>query len=288
MRPQKQADVQFTDNHIHIDPLNGDGIAAVKKFERVGGKYIFLVNKTTRDCKISPDTCECFERIFDYTIGLSGEINERTGVRSFPVIGIHPAEFVYMCERSSIGRAGEIARRAVDAAGKRVMEDRAVAIGEVGRPHYPVSGEILAACNGLLEYVFATASDIGCPVQMHTESFTERNFLEIKEMAVKAGLDPRKIIKHYSPPLIKAAGSTGIWPSLIASKENIIKAAGEGNRFLMESDYIDDRRRPGAVVGPKSIARVCMGLLDAGIFDEDDLLKVHKDNVEEVYDIELD
>jgi TatD-related deoxyribonuclease len=273
---------------MHIDPANGDGIDAVKKFERVGGRYVFLVNKTTKDCGIGLDTGKCFETLFDYTINLSGEINEKTGVKSFPVIGIHPAEFVYLCERVSIEKATGMAKKAIDAAGRRIVENKAVAIGEVGRPHYPVRGEILTACNDLLGHAFAAASDIGCPVQLHTESFTKKNFLEVKEMAVKAGLNPKKIIKHYSPPLIEAAGSTGIWPSLIASKENISRAKEEGNRFLMESDYIDDKKRPGAVVGPKSIARVCRSLLDAGIFDENDLIKIHKDNVEEAYDIELD
>jgi len=55
----------------------------------------------------------------------------------------------------------------------------------------------------------------------------------------------------------------------------------------MESDYIDDLRRPGAVVGPKSVPRVSRVLLEKGLVSEEDLEKIHIDNVEKVYGVNL-
>ena len=51
-----------------------------------------------------------------------------------------------------------------------VLEEKAVAIGEVGRPHYPVSPEELDVHNRLIHYAMELSKDAGCPVQLHTES----------------------------------------------------------------------------------------------------------------------
>jgi TatD-related deoxyribonuclease len=276
----------FTDNHMHIDPINGEGIDAVKKFERAGGRFLFLVCKMTEDWNLKPKR-EGFEKIFDATIGLSEEINDRTGVKSFPVLGVHPAEFSRMCEGSSIDKALDVAKAALDAAVRRIEEGKAVAIGEVGRPHFEVSREILNASNELMAHAFEIASDTDCAVQLHTESVGEEALREFGALAKSAGLDPKRVIKHYSPPLIDAAEEAGIFPSLIASEDNIKTAIQQGPRFLMESDYIDELKRPGAVMGPKSVPRVSQKLMSAGFLTEDDLIKIHRDNVEEVYGISL-
>ncbi len=274
----------FTDNHMHIDPVNGEGIDAVRKFERAGGRYLFLVCKTTASGNFKSNL-EGFEKLFDATISLSEEINEKTGVTSFPVIGVHPAEFSRMCESSSIEKALNVAKAALDAAGARIEDKRAVAIGEVGRPHYEVPQEIIDASNELMVHAFEIACDIDCAVQLHTERVGDEQLREFGELAVSTGLDPKRVIKHYSPPLIGAAEEVGIFPSLVASEDNIKTAIQEGSRFLMESDYIDDLKRPGAVTGPKSVPRVSLKLLSEGFLIEDDLIKIHRDNVEEAYGI---
>jgi len=276
----------FTDNHMHIDPINGEGIDAVKGFERAGGRFLFLVCKTTADWNFKSNL-EGFEELFDATISLSEEINERTGVTSFPVIGVHPAEFSRLCERSGIEEALNIAKAALDAAGSRIEDAKAVAIGEVGRPHFEVSREVLDASNELMVHAFEIASDIDCAVQLHTESVGDEQLREFGRLAASTGLDPKRVIKHYSPPLIVAAEEAGIFPSLVASEDNIKTAIQEGSRFLMESDYIDDLKRPGAVTGPKSVPRVSLKLISAGFLIEEDLIKIHRDNVEEAYGISL-
>lgn len=276
----------FTDNHMHIDPLNGEGLDAVKKFERAGGRFLFLVCKGTASFNLKSNL-DGFERVFDSTIKLSGEINEKTGVTSFPVIGIHPAEFARMCEAAGTLKALGVAKAALDAAGTRIREGSAVAIGEVGRPHYEVPVEILDASNELMKHAFEIARDLDCAVQLHTESAGVEQIREFGALAESVGLDPKRVIKHYSPPLINVAEEAGIFPSLIASEDNIKNAIKEGSRFLMESDYIDDIGRPGAVVGPKSVPRVSQKLQSEGFLTEDDLIKIHRDNVEEAYGISL-
>ena len=101
------------------------------------------------------------------------------------------------------------------------------------------------------------------------------------------GIKPYRVVKHSSPPLVKVAEEVGIFPSIIASRKNIEEAIKQGTRFLMETDYIDDKRRPGAVLGPKTVPRRTKELLQKGILTEDDVYRIHVENPEKVYGIEL-
>jgi TatD-related deoxyribonuclease len=107
-------------------------------------------------------------------------------------------------------------------------------------------------------------------------------------MGKRVGLPASKIVKHYSPPLILESENYGLMPSILASKKNITTAIEKGNRFLMETDYIDDPRRPGAVLGPKTVPKRTIELLENGILTEEDIIRIHKDNPEKTYDISLE
>jgi TatD-related deoxyribonuclease len=104
-------------------------------------------------------------------------------------------------------------------------------------------------------------------------------------MGKKAGLKADKIVKHFSPPLIFEDENYGLMPSVIASEKNILKAIKKGTRFMLETDYIDDLKRPGAVLGPKTIPTKMLSFLEKGIISEDQIYKIHKENPEKTYDI---
>ncbi len=72
---------------------------------------------------------------------------------------------------------------------------------------------------------------------------------------------------------------------MLAGKGAIESALTEGSRFMMETDYIDDPGRPGAVLGPKTVPRRTLQLVDR--FGEEVFWKVHKENPEQVYGIEI-
>jgi len=278
---------EFTDNHMHIDPQNGVGIQAAKDFEKAGGKNIFLVNKGVEHAGIKLKGERSFEKLYEYTTDLSKEITGVTKLRCFAVIGVHPAEFTRMCERFGLDNALKVGQKAIDIAVRKIANQDAVALGEIGLPHYPVDPPILDACTSLLKYSLEAAADVDCAVQLHTGSVDEETLMEYGEMARKAGLNTKRVVKHFSPPLIRGAMEAGIYPSLVARTSNIEKARKEGNRFLMESDYIDDLKRPGAVVSPTSVPKVSRKLYTQGVLDEDDLWKIHVENVEDVYDVSL-
>ena len=80
-----------TDDHIHIDPVNGRGIEAAKDFLRAGGTHIFLVSKPSWSLSVHPSAVLIISAVFDETLSVAGLIEE-TGIVVYPVLGVHPAE----------------------------------------------------------------------------------------------------------------------------------------------------------------------------------------------------
>jgi len=107
-------------------------------------------------------------------------------------------------------------------------------------------------------------------------------------MGKKVGLPADKIVKHYSPPLILESENYGLMPSVLASEKNIVAALGKGTRFMMETDYIDDPRRPGAVLGPKTVPTRTTKFIDAGLLTEKQAHEIHKVNPEKTYNISFE
>src|SRR5256884_7452291 len=175
----------------------------------------------------------------------------------------------------------------IDRAAQHISAQKAVAFGEVGRPHFPVAEEILAACNGLLEYTMVRARELGCAVVLHTEDPTPATFAEFARMASKAGLDPGRLVKHHSTPFTRPEDTHDLVPSILAKEDLVVEALKGGPRFLLETDYIDDPRRPGAVLGPATVPRKTRAWIDKGLLTDAAVWTIHHDLPQTTYRIEL-
>jgi len=258
-------------------------LKALEQFKDAGGTHVFLVNLLSKHYGLKPKKPEDFLEIFKKHISIVEKANKI--VRAFAVIGVHPAEITILGMKPQ--KAAEIMKGAIDIAGKLIEEGKAVALGEVGRPHYKVSREVWDLSNDVMIHAFEVAKDVGCAVQLHTESYTYKGIEEIAEMADKVGLKRYKVVKHFSPPKIKEFEEVGIFPSVICLNDYVLKAAKQGDRFLLETDYLDDKNRPGAVLGPRTVPRKVKELLEKG-FDENLIYKICVENVEKVYDVDID
>lgn len=278
-------DIIITDNHIHVDPKNGEGpLEVAKKFHRAGGSVMIIPNKPTWTVGAS---CN-FDKAMNLVIKYAEEINRNTDVKAFPIVGAHPAELTRRVENGmELETAEKMMRATLESAQKLVLEGKAIGIGEIGRPHYEVSLEEMDVHNGLMLYAMELAVDADCAIQLHTESASEKQFLEFAKMADEAGLKRCKVIKHFSGPFVAEDENHGLTPSLIATKSVIVEGIKKGNNFLMETDYLDMKSRPGAVLGPKTVPRRTKDLLQKGILSEDDVYKIHVENVENVYGIDI-
>ena len=161
----------------------------------------------------------------------------------------------------------------MDLASKYCEEGLCIAIGEIGRPHFHVDELVLSDSNDILFYGMQKAKDAGVPVLIHNETSNSNQFKELANIGKKAGLQPEKIIKHFSTPFILKSENFGIMPSILDSKKNIFKAVKIGTRFMMETDYIDDPKRPGAVLGPKTVPKRTLEMFEKGFLSSQSLAK---------------
>lgn len=277
------AKIPITDNHMHIDP-RARGLEAVKEFQNSGGTHIILVTKPSWSLGIAVKSPEDYLAVFDETVEIASKIRE-IGVGAFPVLGVHPAEISKLTEYMELAEARETMKKGLELAAGYVERGLAVGI-KSGRPHYPVPADVWEASNEIMEHAFSLGKEQDCAVQLHTESVEEPELKDIAERAKKTGIKMYRVVKHYSPPLVKTCEKLGIFPGVISVKGAIEKALEEGTRFMMETDYIDDPDRPGAVLGPKTIPKRTVKLMET--YGEEPFWIIHKENPEKVYDIEIE
>lgn len=258
-----------TDNHMHLD-RKGLYLEAVKQFQRVGGSRIILVQKPT-----FPQDLEGFIQAFEETISMCEEA--RKHVECYPVIGVHPAEFDRLYNRGK----KELCLAVLDVVEDYVEEQKVVGMGEFGRPHYPVSDDTQREAHAFMVEALERSRSLDCPIQLHTESLDPSGIQELDTLTEKLGC--KKVIKHFSSPML--APYRQMVPSVIASESNIEKALSFDAPFLMETDYIDDPARPGAVLGPKTVPRTVATLLEKTVLTQERVDRI-EDEIVMLYHLE--
>ena len=114
-------------------------------------------------------------------------------------------------------------------------------IGEVGRPHWPVSEDIWNRSNTLLLETMKLAKKEDIPLQLHVEGDSNQTYAELAKMADIAGLDRSKLVRHYAPSNIADSHTHGLTPSVLAGKGvrgQILSTLQENKSgFFLETDY---------------------------------------------------
>jgi len=268
------------DAHMHLDP-DGRNVEAAMEFQRAGGTGLMLVSKPYQS--ITVGSVDDFTRNFELTVRLADDVSQKTGLKVMVAIGPHPAELPRLAGELGLEKARSTMMGAMQAAGKMVAEGRAQALGEIGRPHFPVDAALWEASNEILAAGLGIAGELGCAAILHTETATPEVFEELASMARRAGQDLERTVKHFSPPVVRKEDNFGLFPSVLAGKGAFEKALSQGTRFMVETDYIDDNRRPGAVLGPATVPRRTLDLFSRGILTEEQAFKIHRDNPEKVF-----
>jgi len=272
------------DNHLHLQ-RDGRFLDAVREFQNAGGTHFILCQYPMPVLVMKEKS---YKSCYQETLQMAEEIRAAVGIGVFVVVGPYPVDILPLQEKFGREIAIAIMKKGMDEAAVLCEERKCIAIGEIGRPHFPVDQQILQDSNDILFYGMQKAKDVGVPVVLHTESTTPMQCKEFVEIGRKVGLNPEKIVKHFSPPLITHDENFGLMPSVLAIKKNIVEALQKGARFLMETDYIDDLRRPGAVLGPKTVPKLTKNLLAENIMSEQQAHMIHVENPQNTYAIELE
>jgi TatD-related deoxyribonuclease len=276
--------VPILDNHIHLQP-KGRNIEAIKDFQRMGGTHAILSHLPYGEVPIV--RAEDFRDSYLITTEIAERGKRETDVTLHVALGPYPVLLIGLSKRHGLERAKNMMMKGMEIAQRFVMEGKALALGEIGRPHFPVSKEILEASNEIMLYGMTRAREVDCAVVLHTEHSEPEQMLEFALMADSVGLKRDRVVKHYSPPLVLEEENHGIFPSVLSSRTALNEALEKGTRFLMETDFLDDPKRPGAVMDIKTVPKRTKGLIESGVLSEEDAWRIHKDNPEKVYGVEF-
>ena len=267
-------DVPIYDNHIHLNP-KGRNIEALKEFENAGGTGLTLVTLPYEEVHVSD--ADDFLRSFEITLSMAVRARECTKLKVNVAVGPYPILLIPLAERFGLDKAEKIMREGMKIAADLVASGRADAIGEIGRPHFDVPVEITEASNRILAYGMELASENSCPVIIHSETGSPELMKELSEMARSSSLDPGMVIKHFSPPLVKDDETYGVMPSIPASRKAVREALSKGDRFMLETDHIDDPARPGAVMAVNTVPKKVLGMLSNGEMSQEIAWKIGHD-----------
>lgn len=228
-----------------------------------------------------------FAESYQITVNMAERGNTETDVRVFVCVGPYPVLLLGLAERFGLPRAVEIMKGGMEEAQQLVLEGKASALGEIGRPHFPVPPDIWDASNEIMRYGMVLAKEASCPVVLHTESCDPSVMLDLAQQADRAGLPRDKVVKHYSPPLVRPEENHGLFPSVLASRSAVREALTKGDRFVLETDYLDEADRPGAVMNINTVPKRTKALMASGELNEERAYRIHKDNPETIYGIEI-
>jgi Predicted metal-dependent hydrolase (urease superfamily) len=265
------------DDHLHLDPANGRGIEAVEEFARSGGTHLLVVNKPSWSLGPLPDHPDEFRPVFETTVETVERASAVLSGRAWPVLGVHPGLVSKLVEEGhDPASAAELMRGGLDIAAEYVADGRALAL-KSGRPHYDVSEAVWDASNAVTRHAFALGAEHDCAVQLHTEA--SEDLTDLADWAVEAGMARHEVVKHYAAG--RLAGPT---PSVMSERDRLERAAESGEPFLMETDFVDDPDRPGAVMGPRTVPRRVHWLLSEGY--DDAVQRAHVETPRRVYGID--
>ena len=284
----------IVDNHFHLN-RKGRFLSAIEDFKKSGGTGIVLVH--CPNFKTPPITPKEHKESYLDTIMMAEQVREKMLIDVRVVLGPHPAAFahqfeLWVNENSDAGaqKAIENYNDSIDIALEFIHEGKAVAIGEVGRPHWETSDEVLELSNKLLEETMELARKEKIPLQLHMEENGNQTYGDLEAMAERVGLNPFNLVRHFAPADVSVSMVGKITPSVNLGKDAIQKlvetCALSDHGFMLETDYMDDPRRPGAVLGPKTVPKRTQqlaSLADENGLDEEVFFTMHQDLPNSIY-----
>jgi len=268
------------DHHCHLSP-SGDGVRAVERFRAAGGTHLFLATQNyDHDVPLS---LESYARQFEVTAELAVKVHAEVGARAYPVLAPYPVDLVTAVAQVGNARAVELHCSALDLAGRWVRERKAVALGEVGFPHFPVSDEVRDAADTVFRHALEVARDSDCPVVVHSADLDAAERTGLAERARRAGVRPDRIVKHYARARFVGRDDPGVVPSYLARRELVREVIRDPGPWFLETDYLDDTDRPGAVLDLATVPRRATAIADDPAVGPEPLWVPFVEAIERVY-----
>ncbi len=249
------------DNFMHIRP-SGDFINAALRFKKAGGTALNLVNFPEHYNVIG-----YYNRLYDETIKTGKIIGEYLNI--VITIGPYPLDYIYF-KNLGLDPLKEMIN-GIDLAVNIIKNGYADALGEIGTPHFQVDSNFYNTCLKVLDYALKISKDNDIPLIIHSEDLDCNGYKALENRIKTFGNINRTVKHHANPDNIKCCDK--IYKSIVASRSGIRKALSLKKPFMIETDYVDDRSKPGKVIPPESVplrAKMIMNNYD----NADDILSM--------------
>ena len=266
------------DQHIHLD-RNNRFLEAIREFANSGGTGINLVHKP--NFSRLPESLSEYRDAYEETLQMAKEIRNQFTISVSVILGPHPVAWEHQIHTIGLEKSTTLHLEAIKLALEYISKGDAVCLGEVGRPHYPVDENIWEASNSLLLEIMKLAAKAEVSIQLHVEDNGEKTYSDLAKLCDEASLPRYLAIRHYAPADISEEFTHGLSATVSVGKgsiQKIVETLSKSNSYWgMETDFLDDPKRPGAVLGPKTVAKrthqLSKELIEKG-YSEDDICKI--------------
>ena len=283
--------IPVADGHAHVSSLGIGPAKLAKKFLESGGWFMALVSLPPHYHGLE-DTPMNLVRAIEIHAKLCSKVREE-GLVIACIGGVHPATIDRIIKTASGDpmRTLDKVLQAIETIIKMVADDVIDGLGEFGRPHYKTSPSSFVANELVLIRVLEAARDMDVPLHLHLEeagTLTVRAVDKIVEILGAKRLS-RVVFHHSSIAMAKEALNRGYSATLIGKKQIIDKIRLSNiivPGTLLESDYIDDPKRPGIVMYPWEVGESVKIAVEEGIISVDDAYVLGIESVKRIYGLE--
>jgi TatD-related deoxyribonuclease len=280
----------YADSHLHTNPLHGYGAGRIaRKFKKEGGWFIALVSLPPYHYGFSEVSVDSYRKTLDLLVR-EAESARSEGLTVIALAGFHPSEVdEYLKRGLSKKEVYELSAKVFNLINDYMKKGLIHGIGEVGRQHYGTSPERLV----LSETIMIEALELACQhhalVHLHLEQGGWVTAFNIAKILDKIPCKSSRVVLHH------VNYETGLWSSMLGlpatlpvktSLEKILSTPGiRLDGFLVESDFIDDPKRPGVSAYPWEIPKFFNEKLERKEVSEETVLKLNVENVSKIYEV---
>ncbi|AEM39365.1 TatD-related deoxyribonuclease [Pyrolobus fumarii 1A] len=283
----------FSDAHAHSNPVKGIGAKRIaEKFRSIGGWFIALVALSPWHYGIDARLeFEAYRKMIEIHMRECKAAKE-AGLRVACLAGFHPADVDKLLEKGlNHLKVLELGLKVVEYVARLCKEGLLDGIGEVGRQHYTTRPENVAISMEIARRALELSRDYDCIVHLHLENAGEIT-VKLTELDVeRIGARKERLLLHHSKPGVASyAVQHGFYATLPGKEQLLSYYFGNYSqlvdRVLLESDYIDDPKRPCVSSCPWEVVERLKRLANQGVISEEVLYKINVDNVVKFYGVE--
>ncbi len=278
------------DAHLHSNPVKGLGAAKIaERFRASGGWFAALVALPPYHYDVPGyPSLAAYERMLKLVRRECDELRRR-GLRVACLAGLHPAEVDRMESAGlTADRIVDIIEAVVKLYERALREGVIDGLGEFGRQHYRTLPHRFSLAEYAMVRALELARDADCIVHLHLESGGAATVRTVSRLVRLVNVRPDRVLLHHATAaMAREAAARGFAATVVGRRDAVLQAYKlAGPSFMVESDFIDDPRRPCVAQCPWELGSELGALVEAGAMSEEDAARIAVDNVARFYGVE--